>query len=178
MDKSIDWSEWILQKNSEAKQEELKKSDFVLVKTFSTDWEESPEDTSIPEGRYGKKRVKPISPGLALLADKNPHIFRSLTSEWPQDDESIKGFTSGGFVHYEKIPEEHILDDEHIKANPHISKIIDDPMLEHDYRRHHLTGKIYKKIMSGPLTGKYFSANLNTGKELQDLAAEPKNKFD
>ena len=29
MNKSIDWSEWILQKNSEAKQEELKKSDFV-----------------------------------------------------------------------------------------------------------------------------------------------------
>ena len=29
MNKSIDWSEWILQKNNEAKQEELKKSDFV-----------------------------------------------------------------------------------------------------------------------------------------------------
>lgn len=31
MDKSIDWSEWILQKNNEAKQEELKKSESVYL---------------------------------------------------------------------------------------------------------------------------------------------------
>ena len=64
MSDRIDWSEWILQKNNEAKQEELKKSDFVS-KDILKKGAPAVAPTAPPEGGDGSDSPKK---GKSVLA--------------------------------------------------------------------------------------------------------------
>ena len=65
MNRSIDWSEWILQKNSEAKQEELKKSDFVKSKKLEK------------ASGFTQTHVSLLHRGLAAMGHKNHNVSLS-----------------------------------------------------------------------------------------------------